>query len=169
MGGSRSSPFDVVTDRPEKARSMPLTKPQVPLDSQTQALFQQARPLSDYTLRFINHQYPLLSMMYAMFAGGENALYCDYTSDFARQYLFVDPSAPTPAEIAKANRIGAVLANLDIRRQAMRNLPPEQQEVIQPNNADWDKILVILKEELTQNVVDGVVGTPVPPPPVPMW
>jgi hypothetical protein len=149
---------------------MSLTKSQLPLDSQTEALLEQVRPLSDYKLRFINHQYPLLSMMYAMFAGGENTLYCDHTDDFVAQYLFANPDAPTDAETAKATRVGTALKRIGDLRAETQNLPAEQQAVLQPDSAEWDKILAILKEELTQNVApDGTVGAGAPPPPTPMW
>jgi hypothetical protein len=46
-----------------------------------------ARPLSCYKLRFANPDYPILSFVYAIYAGGENTLYCDHGEDFFNAYL----------------------------------------------------------------------------------
>jgi hypothetical protein len=69
---------------------MPLTKQTAPLDPKTQATIDEARPLSTYRLRFANPDYPMLSLVYAIYAGGEHALYCDHGGDFFRAYM-VDP------------------------------------------------------------------------------
>lgn len=45
------------------------------------------RKLSDYRLHYKNKDFPLLSFMYALLAGGEHALYCDYYKEFQDAYF----------------------------------------------------------------------------------
>jgi hypothetical protein len=81
---------------------MPLTKQTAPLDPKTQAAIDEARPLSSYRLRFANPDYPLLSLVYAIYAGGEHALYCDHGGAFYRAYMIdsVVEAARVKAEAA---------------------------------------------------------------------
>ena len=65
----------------------PLLKSQALLNKATRDLFAEVRPLSDYRLNFVNGHYPVLSMIYAIYAGGENAFYCDYSGAFVEDYL----------------------------------------------------------------------------------
>ena len=116
------------------------------------------RPLSEYKLRFINHQYPVLSLLYAVMAGGENALYCDYTNDFVKQYLFADPDKPTDAEAAKARALGNALGGVFKKRDEMLLKPPAEQDVIVPSSEDWDQ-MAVLKTELTQFVEDSAASS----------
>ncbi len=65
--------------------SLPVEK--APLHPAIQAAINVARPLSCYKLRFTNGDYPVLSLLYAVYAGGEHTLYCDHGGPFARAYL----------------------------------------------------------------------------------
>jgi hypothetical protein len=56
-----------------------------------------------YKLRFTNPDYPVLSFVYAIYAGGENALYCDHGGDFYQAYL-IEPVV----EAAKKKAYAAV-------------------------------------------------------------
>jgi hypothetical protein len=66
---------------------MPLTPERAPLAPDVQKAIDVARPLSSYKLNFTNGDYPALSFVYAIFAGGEHALYCDHSEDFFKAYL----------------------------------------------------------------------------------
>lgn len=100
---------------------MPLTKATAPLDPATQALVDEARPLSDYRLRFTNPDYPALSLLYAIYAGGEHALYCDHGEDFFTAYLIdavvdgarKDADAHVEAVRAKGDKAAIAAAHHD--------------------------------------------------------
>jgi hypothetical protein len=140
----------------------PLTAADVTLNNADQARFDLVRPLKDYRLGYINGQYPVLSFMFAAFAGGERILYCDHPNDFAVAYL-IDSVPPEKRALAleNAGKIGQALARVAAEREKMRDLPPAQQTIPRPTSAEWDQILAVLKAELQQ-------PNPVPPPP-PMW
>lgn len=139
-----------------KHPTTPLTASQVPLDPTTQAEIQAVRPLSDYRLRFINPRYPVLSLLYAVMAGGENTLYCDYTDDFVAQYLAGAPAATTAA-------LGKALGEVYAERQKMRVLPPDSQDAIVLSSQNWDDVWAVLKAELMQFVEDPQKGVVAPP------
>jgi hypothetical protein len=65
----------------------PLLDSQALLNKDTQQLLARMRPLTDYRMNFVNGHYPVLSMIYAIYAGGENTFYCDYSGAFVKAYL----------------------------------------------------------------------------------
>lgn len=146
-----------------KQPTKPLEASQVPLDPSTQTQIQAVRPLSEYKLRFINHQYPVLSLLYAVMAGGENALYCDYTGDFVAQYLFANPDRPTDAEVATATALGEALKEVSAERLKMQNTVPASQKAIVLSSESWDAVWAVLKPELMQFVEDAQKGVVAPP------
>jgi hypothetical protein len=139
-------------------RNKALDITQVPPNAANQQDLEAIRPLADYRLHYVNFRYPMLSMLYAVFAGGENTLYCDHTPDFVESY-FVDPNAPQDvqdAQRAKAQRLGLAVGptvtppGLEAERQNQRERTADSQDVIVASSAQWDAILAILKEELQQ-------------------
>lgn len=122
---------------------MPTSHPKdkLPLSKDERARFNELRPLSCYRLNYVNERYPLLSFLYAIYAGGEHALYCDHPADFAQAYL----TGPGGAEAM------AVFARLMPRYE-------RQEPDIQPGSKEWDDIMPLLRAELEQE-----------DPPLPMW
>jgi hypothetical protein len=143
-------------------QAAPLTAADVTLNTADQARFDLVRPLKDYRLSYINGHYPVLSLLFASFAGGERVLYCDHANDFATAYL-IDSVPPDKRALAveNASKIGHALARVAMEREKMRDLPPAQQTEPRLTSAEWDQILSVLKAELQQ-------PSPVPPAP-PMW
>jgi hypothetical protein len=134
-------------------------KHQVMLDPATQALMNEVRPLSDYRLQYVNGRYPLLSLLYAVYAGGEHTLYCDHTDDFMRAYIVdsVPPSERPQAE-ERLKAISALLERLEKERLVQRTLPPAEQTLIEPTQEEWRLLGHALGQELQQA-----------DPPAPMW
>jgi hypothetical protein len=117
----------------------------------------QRRPLQKYTLRFVNPEYPILSFLYAVTAGGEYTLYCDYTEDYVKEYLGYDvlTNRQDPGyRISDQQRAALfeVLARLDGDRY--KDPPPY------PNRDEWRKVMEQLLEELDE---------PKAPRPMPLW
>ena len=147
---------------PRKVLVMPLTAADVSLNTKDQATIDRVRPLYDYRLSFINGRYPLLSFIYAIYAGGESTLYCDHSLDYLNAYL-VESASPADHAQAKIKAAGIkeILARVATEREVEREKDPRDQVIPRLNSNDWDRLLVILKQELEQ-------PDPVPPPP-PKW
>jgi hypothetical protein len=143
-GGSRRSL--------QKANAMSLIPSKAPLSAATLARLREVRPLSDYKLHFKNPQYPLLSLIYAVFAGGEHTLYCDFTPEFVGAYLGESHRPETAAKVYKIIKV------LDDERNVEREKPPAAQKQILMNAEQVEGLLHLLKEELLQK-----------DPPAPMW
>jgi hypothetical protein len=188
------------------ATQPPLTKPQALLDPKTAATLAEARPLSDYRLNFANGRYPVLSMIYAIYAGGENTFYCDYSGDFVQAYLIdsvvrlAEDKANAAFEAARAHgadlaaalaardaavdaartraqataaTIGAKFETLINYREKERQKPAAQQDIVQPDETDFNFILGLIKTELMQKDPSPTAANPNPrpdgAPPLPMW
>ncbi|HEX9621164.1 MAG TPA: hypothetical protein VF989_13565 [Polyangiaceae bacterium] len=93
------------------------------------------RGLMNYRLHYRNRNYPVLSFLYAIFAGGEHTLYCDHTEDYVAEYL----TSPRLTG-ARRKRLMKVLAYLEKHRYD--EYPPY------PSSQDWDDVLELLKAEL---------------------
>ena len=94
--------------------------------------------LKYFQLRYPNKEYPILAFLYAVMAGGENQLYCDFTEEYAPQYLigrFLDPEfAHLRTKLLK------VLNDLDQRRK--------EHGSSMPTDAEWDVIGQVVTAEL---------------------
>ena len=131
---------------------MGLKPDQAPLNKEDQELFEKLRPLSVYKLHYQNPRYPLLAFIYAVYAGGEHALYCDYTRAYVEEYLKKSDRPQTMQEV------GAILQRVARQRDIEREKDPKDQQLIVCTPEEWDRIWAVLKAELLQD-----------PPPLPMW
>ena len=104
-----------------------------------------------FNVRAPNPEFPLLAFLWAVVAGGEHALYCDFTDDYADAYLIGRINEPDFA--VQKERLMVVLRDLNARRDP--NDPP--QIVDEPTPAQWDTICQVLAEELKR----GHMPTPV--------
>jgi hypothetical protein len=132
---------------------------QVMLDPENQALISRIRPLANYRLQFVNGRYPLLSLMYAIHAGGEHTLFCDHPDEFMRAYI-VDSVSPEerPQAEEKLKTIKGLMKRLEEKRELQRRLPPSEQEVLDLDAEEWRLLGHIVATELTQKDA-----------PMPMW
>jgi hypothetical protein len=92
----------------------PGSKNRALLSEATRRQLAQARPLANYKLNYVNGDYPFLSMLYAIYAGGEHTLYCDHPGEYVQAYLV----APV-VEAAKARAAAAVEAVREQGAEAM--------------------------------------------------
>jgi hypothetical protein len=99
-----------------------------------------ARSIANYRLHYINEKFPLLSMLYAVVAGGEHTIYCDYTGPFVSAY-FGRSNAQYLQDFA------ARMALFELETQPDAN--GVRQLVVHAEPGDWDEILRCLKVELT--------------------
>jgi hypothetical protein len=136
-----------------------LTAREVMLDPETQAIFDRVRPLSDYRLQYVNGRYPLLSLLYAVYAGGEHTLFCDHYEAFVRAYV-VESASPEERAAAeeKLASIKTLMKRLEDKRLVERERAPAQQDLLEPNDEEWRLLGHILAGELGQKDA-----------PMPMW
>jgi len=104
-----------------------------PLPAADNARLKQLRRLSNYKLSYINPKFPVLSFLYAVYAGGENTLYCDFTDEYVKAYL----TGPSGQLVAR------VFAELEPDR--FREPPPR------PSPAQLQRIWEALYIELVQD------------------
>jgi hypothetical protein len=105
------------------------------------------RGLANYGLNYKNPNYPVLSFLYAVFAGGEHTLYCDHTKEFVKAYL------TSPRLVgARRRKLMKVLAYLE--RHRYDDYPPY------PSAEQWDDVLAVLRGELFPETSAA---------PVPVW
>ena len=104
----------------------------LPLREATLAFVRSLRGIENYKLMYANDRLPVLSFLYAIYAGGEHTIYCDHSSEYAQRYL----TGPGGREAL------AILARLD--RQRFDRPPPR------PTSEELDALLSIVKEELAQ-------------------
>jgi hypothetical protein len=69
---------------------------QNPLSLEDRRRLHAVRDLYNYKIHYNNPRFPLLSLAYAMYAGGEHTLYCDFTEDFIYEYLLKPLGVPRP-------------------------------------------------------------------------
>lgn len=98
------------------------------------------RFIEDYRLQYINKDFPLLSFIYAVMAGGEAPLYCDYTEKFVNEYLY--KHFPDPGKRpAYFNQFVELLAQYD-------KLTEDRKKQVTADDKDWTIFLDCLKQEL---------------------
>jgi hypothetical protein len=116
----------------------------LPLDAQFQKQLEELRPLSKYKLHYANPEFPVLSFLYAVLAGGEFTLYCDHTSDYLAKYLGYEKDH----KFSRAHRLPeanyAKLKTLFLRWESGRHkVPPAY---VTPE--EWKVVLEVLYDEL---------------------
>jgi len=104
------------------------------------------RYITDYRLQYVNPQYPLLSFMYAVLAGGEAALYCDHTGAFVKAYL-TDHFPDADKRPAHIKRFFSLLAEFD-RLTEPDKVTGKRTRQVTAEAQDWTIFLECLKEEL---------------------
>ena len=101
------------------------------------------RFLSDYPLRFRSEKYPLLAFLYAVYAGGENVIYCDYSDEYHEKYLeepFTSKKLPVPDYIQRV---------YDHLENVFEPATENRDKTVHADAADWDLFLAALKVEMT--------------------
>src|SRR3569832_2205164 len=88
------------------------------------------RVLSDYPLAYISEGCPLLAFFYAIYAGHENAIYCDYAGPYFTKYCiepFTKAGKPVPDYI---QRVAALLTKLEEATE-------KRTKTVHPDGRDW--------------------------------
>jgi hypothetical protein len=101
------------------------------------------RYLSDYPLSFRSEKYPLLAFLYAIYAGGEHTIYCDFSEEFHEKYLeepFTSKGLPVPDYI---NRV------YDHLEKVFEGATQGRTKTVHADAMDWDLFLAALKVEMT--------------------
>jgi len=99
-----------------------------------------ARSLANYRLQYVNDDFPILSLIYAVMAGGEHTLYCDYTEDFVKAY---QGRAQHLDHMKKFN------SRMSLFVETSGGIKPEdRKQIVHANRDDWKVILECLLEEL---------------------
>lgn len=123
--GVQSKLGDIIRSKVDKkARALP---------SDFGSQVRQFRDLGNYKTLYYNPDFPVLSFLYAIYAGGEHTLYCDFTEEYVARYL----TGPNGKDAA------AILGELENHR--FEEPPPK------PTTDQWTQILAILFKELTAN------------------
>jgi hypothetical protein len=102
------------------------------------------RFLSDYRMHYQNPTFPLLSFMYAVLAGGEHTIYCDFTADFAKEYLFKPFGGSYDKCPPHVRQFVDQLVKLDVASKG-------RSVVVHATCADWEVFVKCLHLELTTN------------------
>ncbi|MDQ2642945.1 MAG: hypothetical protein M3020_03965 [Myxococcota bacterium] len=101
------------------------------------------RYLSDYPVRFCSEKYPLLAFLYAVYAGGENVIYCDHSEEYHEKYLeepFTSKGLPVPDYIKQV---------YDHLENVFDPATEKRTKTVHADAADWDLFLAALKVEMT--------------------
>lgn len=98
------------------------------------------RTLANYRLHYINQQFPLLSFIYAVMAGGEHTLYCDRTDEFVAAYFEGSDDRSYVQEFF------SIMGRFEALAHEGSN--PERTKVVHATPDDWDQILDLLKNEM---------------------
>ena len=93
------------------------------------------RKLSDYKTQYANKDFPLLSFIYAIMAGGEHTLYCDHTGEYVTKYL---GSAADEGYMQTFFKLMGPFEEMTENRA----------KIVHATDDDWDKILDLLKYEM---------------------
>lgn len=99
------------------------------------------RRLSDYRMSYLSDEYPLLAFLYAIYAGGEHTIYCDYSVEYFNKYCvepFEKQGLPVPDYI---RRVGARLGEFEAGTKG-------RTRIVHADAQDWDEFLSCLKLEM---------------------
>lgn len=101
------------------------------------------RYLEDYRVHYVNKDFPLLSLIYAVMAGGETPLYCDHTDKFVKAYILDHYPNGLPPHVAKFMDL---LGQFDKATQ-------ERKKFVSATEDDWKVILECVRAELVAGPV----------------
>jgi hypothetical protein len=116
--------------------------------------FDELRPLTNYRLHYVNKDFPILSFVFGVLAGGEYTLYCDHTEDYAKAYLGYDvkralrlePGQDPETLQDRSFRINK--ERRDVLFSVLARLEADRPKAPFPTPEEWDRVMKVLGDEL---------------------